>query len=203
MLGHKVCVFSIHAWEEIMTYAKQYSISSLTGVYAQKYSVTIDDAARLDALLLLANASPSLAGFAARGEEARYDGYEAFNALMKVLKYVMKDPRRTFCTKIVAVTPDGEREGISFSDSDDMGDFEVRAYGRTGMVVRGGEACPFEEMTGRGGTYRAVLEPMSRVFKDDLMNLLNICEETMAKNADIVAKEVCSDAPKAAPLFQL
>ena len=186
-----------------MTYSKQYSISTLSGVYAQKYSVTVDDAGRLDALLGLAKAAPCLDGFAAKGGPRQFDGYDAFNALMKVLKYVMKDSRRMFCTKIVAVTPEGEREGVSFADSDDDGDFEVRAYDRTGIVIRGGESSAFEEIKGKGGTYKAVLEPMAAIFKDDLMNLLNICEETMAKNANIIANEVCADAPKAAPLFQL
>ena len=186
-----------------MTYSKQYTISTLSGVYAQKYSVTVEDAGRLDALLSLAKAAPCLDGFAGKGGPRQYDGYDAFNALMKVLKYVMKDPNRTMCTEIVAVTPDGEKRGVSFSDSDESGTFEVRALGKTGQIVRGEGTSTFEEIKGCGATYRAILEPMSRVFKEDLMNLLNICEETMAKNASIIANEVASNVPKAAPLFQL
>jgi len=44
--------------------------------------------------------------------------------------------------------------------------------------------------------------PMREVFKDDLMNLLNLCEETMAKDARIVAAEVSRDAAGSAPLVQ-
>ncbi|MCL2325906.1 MAG: hypothetical protein FWC40_05335 [Proteobacteria bacterium] len=186
-----------------MHYSVQYTISTLTGGYAQKYSVTIREAERLASLLRLARVDASLEDFASGGERREYDPFLCFHGLMKVLKYAAKDGRRTFCTGI-AFEPleGGVSSGACFEDSDEAGAFVVKAYGERGMVFRDGVGEVFDVMRGALGSYRAVLLPMRDVFKDDLMNLLNLCEETMAKDARIVAAEVSSDAAGSAPLVQ-
>ena len=127
-----------------MTYSKQYSISTLSGVYAQKYSVTVDHAERLDALLRLIKSSAVSGWFCCQGGPRQFDGYDALNALMKVLKYVMKDPRRTFLYEDHCCdAEEEEKSGASFADSDDAGEFEVRAYDKTGLVIRGAESSAF------------------------------------------------------------
>ena len=186
-----------------MAYTIRYTISSLTGAYALKYSVSVHDAARLEGLLALAKAPACLDGFASGGEVRRYDGFEAFNALMKILKYVMKNPERTFCTAIESDTGSEKTRGEAFEDEDAAGRFEVRAYGKKGVLIRDGERSDFEEIRGNKACYRAIVEPMKDVFKTDLENLLNLCEETIAKDAAIIATQVSNDAPEAAPLFQL
>ena len=186
-----------------MAYTIRYTISSLTGAYALKYSVSIHDAGRIEGLLALAKAPEFMTGFASGGEVRRYDAFSAFNALMKVLKYVMKSPERTFCTAIECEAGGEKTRGVSFEDEDETGQFVVRAYGKKGELIRGETSEAFDEVKGKKGTYRAVTEPMRDVFKTDLENLLNLCEETIAKDAMIIATEVSNDAPEAAPLFQL
>lgn len=181
-----------------MKYAVQYTISVLDGAYAQKYSVVIYDAARLEGFL---NAAKSpLAGLAADAPRRDYDGYDCFQSLMKLLK---KEGKRTFCTSIVRECEGKEERGCVFSDSDEAGAFSVEAYGFSGTCRRGEELSSFETMTGKLGVYRPELSTVMDVFKDDLMNLLNLCEEAMAKDGRLIARTVPMDTPKPAPLFQL
>ncbi len=186
-----------------MAYTIRYTISSLSGVYALKYSVCIHDAARLAALLPLSKAPVEMDGFASGGAVRQYDAFAAFNALMKVLKYVMRDPKRTFCTAIEAVSGESSSRAESFEDADAQGAFKVQAMGLTGVIIRGEDRQKFEEIQGEKALYRAIVEPMRDVFKADLENLLNLCEEALAKDAAVVATQVQNDAPEAAPLFQL
>ena len=181
-----------------MEYAVQYTISVLEGAYAQKYSVVIYDAARLEGFLKAAGSS--LASLAADAPRRDYDGYECFQSLMKLLK---KEGKRSFCTSIIRTLDGVEERGCTFSDEDEQGNFVVDAYGFSGICRRGDEKSAFETMTGKNGVYRAELSTVLKVFKDDLMNLLNLCEETMAKDARLVARTVPMDTPKPAPLFQL
>lgn len=181
-----------------MEYAVQYTISTLTGRYAQKYSVIIYDAARLEGLLKAAE-SP-LAGMAANGERRDYDPYTCFQGLMKMLK---KEAKKPFCTAIVREKDGESTRAVSFDDEDDSGAFHVEALGFSGLCTREGVTGPFEEMTGRNGTYKPEMSTVMAVFKDELMNLLNLCEETMAKDARLIAQTVPNDTPAPAPLFQL
>lgn len=181
-----------------MEYAVQYTISVLEGAYAQKYSVVIYDAARLEGFLKAAG-SP-LAGLAADAERRDYDGYDCFQSLMKLLK---KEGKRSFCTSIVRTHDGVEERGSSFTDEDDAGAFTVEAYGFSGICRRGVENASFETMTGKQGVYRAELTTVLAVFKDELMNLLNLCEEAMAKDGRLIARTVPMSTPKPAPLFQL
>ena len=181
-----------------MEYAVQYTISVLTGRYAQKYSVIIYDAARLEGLLKAAQ-SP-LAGIAADGPRRDYDPYECFQGLMKMLK---KEAKRSFCTAIIREKDGVQERATSFDDADESGDFHVEALGFAGICKRNGEESSFEVMSGKNGTYRAEMSTVMAVFKDELMNLLNLCEETMAKDARLIAQTVPNDTPAPAPLFQL
>ena len=181
-----------------MEYAVQYTISVLSGAYAQKYSVIIYDAARLEGLFAAAD-SP-LAGFASDSARREYDPCDCFGGLMKLLK---KEFKKSFCTAIIRTSEGQEERGISFSDSDAEGAFEVRAHGFKGICRRGDSVFDFDEMPGERGVYRAEYSTVLKVFKDELMNLSNLCEDAMAKGGMIVAQTVPNDTPAPAPLFQL
>lgn len=184
-----------------MSYAVQYTIDVLSGAYAQKYSVVWYDAARFVDLFAKVGGMPeAFAGDAARRE---YDGFVCFGALMKILKHVVAQKKVAFCEAIVRTQGEACERGSVFCDEDEAGPFEVRAYGATGRVWRGGEETAFEEMEGRRGTYRAVMTTVIRCYKDDLMNMLNLCEEAMAANGRIVAETVPMDTPAPEPLFRL
>ncbi len=184
-----------------MEYAVQYSISSFTGAYAHKYSVIIYDAGRLEGLFKLMGSS--LVGFAARGERRSYDPFECFQGLMKLLKQLKKDQSRCFCLSVVRESDGVTTRGISFEDVDAEGAFEVRAFGASGICVRGGVETSFSEMTGQGGVYRAEVLPILKIFNDELLSLVNLCEDTMMKDAKVIAQVVPNDTPAPPPLFQL
>ena len=181
-----------------MEYAVQYTISTLTGRYAQKYSVIIYDAARLEGLLKAAE-SP-LAGLAADAPRRDYDPFDCFQGLMKMLK---KDAKKPFCTAIVREKDGVQTRAISFDDADESGTFHVEALGFSGVCTREGVSGPFEEMRGKEGVYRPEMSNVLAVFKAELENLLNLCEETMAKDARLIAQTVPNDTPAPPPLFQL
>ncbi len=181
-----------------MAYSIQYTIGVLTGAYAQKYSVIIYDAARLEGLLK-AVSSP-LCVIASEGGRREFDPFECFNGLMKLLK---REGKKQFCQSIVRVDAAGETRGARFEDEDEEGAFAVEAYGFGGMLRRGDAVSVFEEIRGRNGVYRAECVSVLKAFKSDLMNLLNLCEEGMAKDSKIVAQVVPNDTPAPAPLFQL
>ena len=181
-----------------MAYAVQYTISVLTGAYAQKYSVVVYDAARLAGLLRAAGAKH--ADLADDAGTRDYDAYECFQALMGVIK---KYSKKQFCTAIEWEHDGVTEAGTSFCDEDDAGPFEVRAYGFKGTCVRGEERTQFTEMAGRRGTYRAVCGKVIELFKTDLENLLNLCEETLAKDGRLLVRTVPNDTPAPQPLFRL
>ena len=183
------------------TYSVQYTISVLTGAYAQKYSVILYNAGRFEALFEMAQSS--LKGIAADTKHAEFDAYETFQALMKVLKFLKKNSDKTICTAIERTDANGTVSLMSCKDADDAGDFELRAYGETGICVRNGESAAFETIKGAKGSYRAVCKSYLDAFKDDLMNMANLAEETMAKDARLIAQPVPNDTPAPAPLFQL
>lgn len=182
-----------------MTYAVQYTISSLYGGYAQKYSVVLYDAARFEALF--ATFAPELLGFSADAARREYDPFETFQGLMKILKKFKVQGNKPFCDAILRESD--SMRAASFADSDATGEFVVRAYGATGICVRGDVETPFDTITGSQDSYRAEFTTWLGAFKDDLMSLLNLCEETIAKDARLVAQTVPNDTPKPAPLIQI
>ena len=183
------------------TYAVQYTISVLTGSYAHKYSVILYNAGRFEALFAMSQCG--LKGLAADTKRSEFDAYETFQALMKVLKFVVKNRDRAFCAGIEREA-DGEKTLYSaVSDADEQGEFSLRAYGESGICVRDGIETPFETIEGKSGHYRAMVASFEATFKDDLMNMANLCEETMAKDARLIAQTVPNDTPAPPPLFQL
>ncbi|MBO5752448.1 MAG: hypothetical protein J6S69_01990 [Proteobacteria bacterium] len=185
----------------MMEYAVQYSISSFTGAYAHKYSVIIYDAGRLEALFRAMGSS--LVGFAAKAERREYDPFECFQGLMKLLKQLKKDSKRSFCVAIERTDDETSERALSFCDEDEAGGFEVRALGFKGICVRSGVESEFETMTGKKGTYRAELSTVLKVFNEELLSLVNLCEDTMMKDARLIAQVVPNDTPAPPPLFQL
>ena len=182
-----------------MAYAVQYTISVLTGAYAQKYSVVVYDAARLAGLLRAAE-SP-ITGLADDAEKRDFEPYECFQALMKIIK---KYAKKSFCTAIERIAPDGSSvSDIAFEDEDEKGPFELKAYGFKGTCIRPDGRETFLEMEGKKGTYRAQCAKVLDLFKTDLENLLNLCEETIAKDGRLVVQTVPNDTPAPLPLFRL
>ena len=120
-----------------MTYSIQYTISVLSGQYAQKYSIIWYDAQRF--VTLFGEYAPDLIELPANPGQNKpeFDPYVVFQTLMKALKSLAKKQ---------------------------------------------------SEMA---------------VFKDDLMNMLNLCEEAMAKDGKLVAHLVSNDTPAPPPLFRL
>lgn len=184
-----------------MEYAVQYSISSFTGAYAHKYSVIIYDAGRLEALFRASGSA--LLGFAANTARREYDPFECFQGLMKLLKQLKKDSKRQFCVGIERTGEDGVEHGRAFQDCDESGAFEVCALGFEGICVRAGVETKFEEMRGNAGVYRAELKPVLSVFNEELLSLVNLCEDTMMKDAKLIVRVVPNDTPAPPPLFQL
>ena len=183
-----------------MPYAVQYTISSLTGHYALKYSVVIYDAARMEGLFALAGID-ALRGFAADAERRTYEPFEIFQNLMKCLKYLAKHAKDPFCSGIVRSSDQAIMSSVK--DSDNTGAFELIAYGKTGLCKRGDQVEPFESIVGNDDTYRAEMTVLLSAFKEDLSDLVHLCEETIAKDARIVVQTVSNDTPKPAPLIQL
>ena len=120
-----------------MTYAIQYTISVLSGQYAQKYSVIWYDAQRF--VDLFDQYAPDIKDLAANPGDGKpqFDPYVIFQTLMKALKTMAKKKH---------------------------------------------DMAP---------------------FKDDVMNMLNLCEEAMAKDGKLVAHLVPNDTPAPPPLFRL
>ena len=120
-----------------MPYSIQYTISVLSGPYAQKYSVIWYDAHRF--CELLQHYAPDIQDLAENPGDGmpQFDPYVIFQTLMKALKSLAKQ------------------------------------------------------------------RPVMDVFKDDLMNMLNLCEEAMAKDGKLVAHLVPNDTPAPPPLFRL
>lgn len=188
-----------------MAYAVRYSISSLSGIYAQKYSVVLQDAARFEILFERFKVH-ELKGFAADSEVRHYDAFQTFNALMKVLKRLAKHANDPFCNAIIR-DADGAKSG-AFADEDEKGAFVFKAYAETGICSRQNEKNspidePMDSIAGKQSHYHAEIRTLIDVFKQDMMNLMNICEETIAKNASIIAQTVPNSTPKPAPLVQI
>ena len=182
-----------------MAYAVQYTISVLTGAYAQKYSVVVYDAARMAGLLRAAECP--IATLADDAPKRDYEPYECFQALMKIIK---KYAKKSFCTSIERISPDGSSvSDSSFADEDDKGPFVVQAYGFKGLCLRGDNRESFSEIQGKSGTYRAICSKVLDVFRSDLENLLNLCEETIAKDGRLLVQTVPNDTPAPLPLFRL
>ncbi|MFA5623766.1 MAG: hypothetical protein WC966_01730 [Bradymonadales bacterium] len=190
-----------------MAYAAKYTISALSGAYAEKYAVVIKDAQRLDALLGQYAVGKGIEALAKHESEGRhFDAYACFMQLMKVLKFIAKDkPNVKFYTGIRRVSASGEENASVFKDKDADGDYELRALGREAVLIRNGEseAWDGERFAGSNGEYYATYASMKDVFFDDIRNLLNLCEESMAKNASIVLSIVSNDVAIPPPLFQL
>lgn len=181
-----------------MDYAVQYTISVLTGAYALKYSVVIYHAARFAGLLKATDSE--LVDLADDAPKRDYDPYVCFQALMKMIR---KYAKKSFCTAIERRQGDRVETAPQFDDEDEMGAFTVRAYGFKGMCERQGECTHFDEITGKNGTYVAKYEKVMEHFRKDLENLLNLSEETMAKDARLVVETVPNDTPAPQPLFRL
>lgn len=182
-----------------MSYAVQFTISSLSGAYAQKYSVVLTNAARFEALFERFKIA-SLKGLCADAPERQYDPFDVFTQLMKVFKKLALRGNEPFCSAIRR-----ESDGAlapSFDDDDGDSAIELRAFGRTGICLKNGVATPFESMATSGDAYHAQISTLVGAFKNDLMNLMNICEETIAKNAKIIAKTVDNSTPIPARLVQ-
>jgi hypothetical protein len=122
---------------------------------------------------------------------------------MKLLKQLKKDSKRSFCVAIERTDDETSERALSFCDEDESGGFEVRALGFKGICVRGGVESEFETMTGKKGTYRAELSTVLKVFNEELLSLVNLCEDTMMKDARLIAQVVPNDTPAPPPLFQL
>lgn len=182
-----------------MSYAVQFTISSLSGVYAQKYSVVLHDAVRFEVLFERFKLD-LVRGLCADAPERQYDPFVVFNLLMKALKKLAKHSNEPFCTAI-----ERESDGAlasSFDDVDDDGAVELKAFGPSGICSKNGVETPFESLTVHGDTYHAKVSTLVEAFKGDLMNLMNICEETIAKNAKLIARTVDNSTPIPARLVQ-
>lgn len=186
-----------------MSHSIQYTISTLSGAYAQKYSVTIHDAQRLEAFIALVDKREHLAGFATAKDRLSFDPFTSFNALMTLLRYLSRFPNKSFCTHIERELEGQLSEALRFEDSDVDGDFELLALSFKGRLRRGSKTTDFVEHQGVTAKYKVITLPLVELFKEDIMNLLNLCEEAMAKDAQILIKRVSSSAPTAPPLFQL
>lgn len=182
-----------------MTYAVQYTISALSGNYALKYSVVLHRAEKFEALFKIFD-SP-LAGFAANAPKREYDPFETFQALMKILKKFKTRGAHPFCNAVIRES-DGKKSE-SFRDKNERGEFTLTAYGSEGLCTQNGRVFPFQTMHAETETYRAEIVSLLEAFKEDLMALLNLCEETISKDAKIIAQTVPNDTPKPAPLIQI
>ena len=181
----------------------QYTISVLSGAYAQKYSVIFFHAQRMKSMFQ--RYAPELNPLVSltENQKAEFDPYPTFQAIMKLLKFLSKHKNLMFCEAIEKSSDDVTTTGDAFDDEDDAGAFHVRAYGESGIIETDGGESTFDLHHGKNANYRAILKPVMTVFKDDLMNMLNLCEETMAKDGKLVARLVPDDTLPPAPLFQL
>ena len=187
----------------IMSDSIQYTISVLSGAYAQKYSVIFFHARRMKSMF--ERYAPELQPLVnlTDNQNAEFDPYPTFQAIMKLLKFFSKHKNLMFCEAIEKSCDNETTLGDAFDDEDDSGAFHVRAYGESGIIESDGCESTFEIRHGKNATYRAILKPVMTIFKDDLMNMLNLCEETMAKDGKLVARLVPDDTLPPAPLFQL
>ena len=187
----------------MINYNIQYTISVLSGAYAQKYSVVIFHAQRMKNMF--ERYAPELKDLVALNDnqKAEFDPYMVFQAIMKLMKYLAKHRNLMFCDAIEKSADRLVTVGDEFEDENDSGVFHVRAYGESGILETDGRESSFEILNGKNASYRAIIKPVLTLFKDDLMNMLNLCEETMAKDGKLVARQVPDDIVPPAPLFQL
>ena len=183
----------------------QYTISVLSGAYAQKYSIIFYSKQRTCLEKLFERYAPELKTLVQLkdGEKAEFDPYMIFQSVMKMLKYFSKHKKLTFCSHIEKTSGDSVETGDFFEDKDENGDFNVRAFEESGITTDANGEASFEVRKGENGSYRAVVVPVMDLVKDDLMGMLNLCEEAMAKNGNLVASVVPADTPAPAPLFRL
>ena len=181
----------------------QYTISVLSGAYAKKYSVIFFHVKRMK--YMFERYAPELKPLVdlTENQKAEFDPYLVFQAIMKLLKFLNKHKTLMFCEAIEKSSDGTTILGDAFDDEDESGAFHVRAYGESGISETDGEESTFDIRHGKTATYRAILKPVLTIFKDDLMNMLNLCEETMAKDGKLIACFVPDDTIPPAPLFQL
>lgn len=190
-----------------MTYAAKYTISALSGPYAEKYAVVCKDAQNLDALMHQFAVGRGLENLADRNAHGQhFDGYASFMQLMKVLKFVAKD-KATLPFYVGVARQSGAQKdwAQSYVDRDEGGEFEVSALGKEAKITRNQESMSWDGscVAGEMGEYTAITKTLKEIFFDDLRNLLNLCEEAMAKNSSIVLHVVDNDIAVPPALFQL
>jgi len=201
-------------------YAIKLTIAGLTGVYADKYSYTVREAQHLDALLQASTASSShgpLDVLEAREEPAEFDGFELLPRIMKQLRRVaLEDADRMFYTGVRFEPVDGEPGAwhATLSGRDDDGPFEIRGHGRKPVLVRltSAEAGPASdgeseatdlrahddgsgwiEWPAHGGSYVVRGDRRKALFKEQLEQIIHMCEEALAKNQPLIATTLGAD----------
>lgn len=189
-----------------MAYATKYTISTLSGAYAEKYAVLCRNAQWLDALLNQNPIGKGIEDLASRDAAGKhFDAYEIFMRLMKVAQWVARiKPKSPFYTGIAKVEDGKTETAVSFTDEDEKGPFTITAIGNKVQIERAGEEEEWDgDIKGKNAEYKAQSDTVSSLFYEDLRNLLNLCEESLAKNASIILHVVGNDAPTPPPLFHL
>lgn len=192
-----------------MNYSVKYTIGCLTGFYADKYSVLLEDAQYLDRFLKNQPGFRSIAELAAgENEPVDFDGSKTFMKIMKLLKIVTKDRANdVFFMNILCEGDGGTITGDTFQDENEQGPFalQIGAYDIT-LTQNGTQQVihdPAFTITGKKGTYRCQTDTVVHLFKEKLMNLANLCEEAMAKESVILARRAKEGEKGGIVLFHL
>lgn len=183
-------------------YSVKLTIEGLWGPFAEKYSCTISDAHHVHRLLqqLGGRAAQGPVVISARGHDST--PFEPFQLISRFIQYLgkiaAKQPNRRFFTGVRFEPAEGEpgewTERLEGSDA--AGAFAVDAWGTRAFVMRGdeevkdltAEAAPVFEV--EGGRYVCQFGSFKDLFKPTFVRLVEMCEESIAKNAKLIASEI-------------
>ena len=184
-------------------YAVKLTIVGMRGVFAEKYSATIENAQFLNQLFLEigARAAAGPIPLLRASEEAQhFDPLPMLPRLMKVLRAAAKDYAEQRFFTGVRLEPDNGDAGPwerSLTVENGEESITVDAFGRRATLRRGEEE---EDLSGledalvstSAGSCRLRFESWKTLFKEDLVSLITMCEEAMAKGEDLI----CTTLPR-------
>ncbi|OIP42576.1 MAG: hypothetical protein AUK47_04265 [Deltaproteobacteria bacterium CG2_30_63_29] len=181
-------------------YHVKLTIEGLTGSFAEKYSHIVKDAQWLDLLLQQTESMADNTPIDLFGgqDELRRDPMPLFPAFMKLLRRTAtKAARRRFFTGVRYEPADGPPSPWSSRiDATQAGQpITVSALGLQATVARAGEAEDLSkadpaELSVDNGRVVLLHTTWETLFRADLTRIIEMLEETMAKDTELIARRL-------------
>ncbi len=181
------------------SYQIKLTINGLYGEFAEKYACLIKDAHVLNRYFEESGSKASegpIRLLRREGKPARYEPTALFARLMRLLRRVsLEHAQRRFYTGVrfepVLGAP-SPWQGV-MSGVDAQGDFAIEAFGLRASLLRAGvlaqdlSLLDVPQWEIEGGRYVVRWDSLKNLFKEDLVALITVCEESMAKGEDLLA----------------